>query len=74
MHSHCTKYTFGDSVYLKTDPDQHKRMVIAFTLRPGGIAYYEIAFGSESSFHFEIEMSDTPDQALQLGLKEAAEK
>ncbi|TDQ12172.1 hypothetical protein [Pedobacter metabolipauper] len=68
MHINYTKYTHGDIVYLKTDPDQKPRMVISFSIRPGGVAYYELAAGADSSYHFEIEMSDTKDDNLILGI------
>lgn len=73
MHNHKTEYTHGDIVYLKTDPDQKPRMVVAITIRPGGPTsnYYELACGEESSFHFDIEMSKEADQALKLGYIEA---
>lgn len=74
MHLHYTTYTYGDIVYLKTDPEQCERMVIAFTLRPGGVAFYEIGFGADSSFHFDIELSAEPDPSVKLGLSREASK
>lgn len=69
MHNHRTTYTFGDIVYLKTDTAQLARMVIAITIRPGVVSYYELACGPESSFHFEIEMSSTVDINLKMGIE-----
>lgn len=69
MPTHHTAYTFGNIVYLKTDPMQLARMVVAFTIRPGGAVYYEIACGAESSFHFDIEMSPTIDVNLKMGIE-----
>lgn len=69
MHTHFTTYTYGDTVYLRTDPMQLTRMVIALTIRPGGVVFYEIACGAESSFHFEIEMSSTVDVNMKMGIE-----
>ena len=66
---HSTTFTFGNIVYLKTDPMQLARMVVAMTIRPGGVVYYEIACGAESSFHFEIELSRTVDVNLKMGIE-----
>lgn len=35
MHTHTSKYTFGDIVYLRTDTDQKQYMVIGLKFRPG---------------------------------------
>lgn len=70
MHIHQTQFTHGDIVYLKTDQAQIARMVIAITIRINNAAYYELACGPDSSFHFDIEMSCSPDQVLKLGLNE----
>jgi len=69
MHNHRITYTFGDIVYLKTDTAQLARMVIAITVRPGGVAYYELACGPDSSFHFDIEMSSEVDVNLKMGIE-----
>jgi hypothetical protein len=69
MHVHQTSYTHGDTVYLRTDPMQLARMVVAFTIRPGGVVYYELACGADSSFHFEIEMSAVVDVNLKMGIE-----
>ena len=68
MHIHETTYTHGDIVYLMTDREQLPRMVLAFTLRPGGVAYYELGCGADASFHFDIEMSSKQNRSLLLGI------
>lgn len=67
MHIHQTTHTFGDTVYLKTDLEQHARMVTRIHLNPNG-AVYELALGPESSDHYDIEISKTPDQSIKLGI------
>lgn len=51
-----------DAVYLKTDTEQHLRMVTGITLRPGGVAYYLVRYADEEETeHFACELSDTKD-------------
>lgn len=54
------KYTFGDTVYLVTDPEQLKRVVIGIYIRQGGILY-EICHDVHTSEHYDFELSDTED-------------
>ena len=68
MYSHITTYSFGDIVYLKTDPDQLPRMVVGLTVRPTGILY-ELSHGATGSDHYEIEISPTPDLNLKMGIE-----
>ena len=50
-------YGFGDEVYLKSDPDQTLRVVIGIVVKPGNQVLYELACGSESSDHYEFEIT-----------------
>lgn len=52
-----TKYDLQQIVFLQTDPDQHKRMVIGISVKPHGVLY-ELGLGSHSSYHYEIEISE----------------
>ena len=53
-------YYIGDMVYLKTDPDQHPRIVMGVWLRPDGVLY-QLNKGESTSWHFELEMIGEPD-------------
>lgn len=55
------EYAAGDSVYLKTDPDQHERIVRDIYIRPGGAIMYEVICDLTVSAHYGFELSDTPD-------------
>lgn len=57
------KFHIGQTVYLKTDIDQRKRIVTGYRVRPNLIVYY-LAFGMDESEHFEIEISNTEDIIL----------
>ena len=46
-----------DIVYLKTDPEQHKRMITGFRTVPGA-KMVQLTFGVEYSEHYEEEISD----------------
>lgn len=58
-----TKFDLGQIVFIKTDKEQQPRMIIGITVRPTGLLY-ELNFGSNSSWHFEIEISDEKDILL----------
>ncbi|WPU91815.1 hypothetical protein SNE25_21085 [Mucilaginibacter sabulilitoris] len=68
MHNHFTEYNLGDIVYLKTDPDQLQRMVVAITIRPTGILY-ELSQAASGSDHYSIEISPSPDLNLKMGIE-----
>ena len=66
--THTTTYSFGQIVYLKTDPEQMPRMVVSIWLRPSG-NMYELGQGAGSSDHYEIEISQLPDLNLKMGIE-----
>lgn len=57
------KFKLGDFVYLKTDKEQNKRIVIGVNIRPSG-RLYELGYGSASSWHYELEISEEKDTLL----------
>ena len=54
------KFELGQLVYLKTDTDQNPRMIIGISVRQSGLLY-ELSFGSQSSWHYQMEISDEKD-------------
>lgn len=50
------KYTIGETVYLKTDPDQLPRMCTGYTVRAHSVEY-NLVSGTVSSWHYGIEIS-----------------
>ena len=56
-------YNIGDYVYLKTDIDQHKRIVTGYTVRFNEITYL-LSLGEDESTHYELEISDEIDILL----------
>lgn len=64
------EHAIGDEVYLKTDPDQLRRMVIGYTVRPTGVLFL-LGCGDKESIHYAIEISrDKPTTAQQAGFKQ----
>jgi hypothetical protein len=61
------KFNIGEIVYLKTDPDQHPRMVVGMSVRPN-VLIYILAFGSNESYHYELEISNTKDTFTVCGM------
>lgn len=50
------KHTFGDTVFLKTDPEELPRMVTGLTVRPYCVMY-TLACGEKEGTHYDIEIS-----------------
>lgn len=55
--------SIGDYVYLKTDIDQHRRMITGYTTRVDGMTYL-LSLGSEETTHYAIEISTELDTIL----------
>lgn len=60
-----TPYDFGDIVFLKTDIEQHERMVTKLSVESPTLIYYELTFGASHSWHNEYEF----DRELNLEKK-----
>lgn len=58
------KYTLhfdiGDSVYLKTDPEQAERLVTGINIRQNGISY-ALSHLTNESYHYDFEISKERD-------------
>lgn len=52
------KYEIGSSVYLNTDVEQLKRIIISIQIFKQGELLYEIICGTSVSKHYEFELSD----------------
>lgn len=58
------KFLVGAEVYLKTDPKQHKRIVTAVYIKPGGYEY-EVRYSVyEPTMHYDIELSEERDDEM----------
>lgn len=62
------EFSLSDTVYLKTDPEQNKRIVIGIWIRQDGLQY-ELAMSEESSYHFDYEISREVDKAMEFNKK-----
>lgn len=56
-----TLYRIGDSVYLKSDPNQFERIITGILYRQGGYMYVLICGSDDETFHFEFELSFDKD-------------
>jgi hypothetical protein len=60
------KFALEQIVYLKTDPDQMRRMVTAITIR-GKNLMYEISISDDMpTYHQECEISDSEDTLMKV--------
>ena len=53
-------FEIGQSVYLKTDSDQHERLVTAIIVRGYGLLY-SLSHGTEESTHYDFEINPEKD-------------
>jgi hypothetical protein len=58
------KYELGEIVYLITDEDQRKRVVISIFVTPENCIMYEVQNGINFSRHYDFELSREMDQVL----------
>lgn len=53
-------FNIGQTVYLKTDPDQLARLITGYSVRPQSICYY-VSCKTEESTHYEFELRADKD-------------
>lgn len=58
---HVLEFNFYETVYLKTDPDQHPRLVTEIHLYPGKQATYTLSMGTTNSTHYSGEITRERD-------------
>ena len=54
------EHKIKDIVYLKTDPEQSRRIVTGYLVRECGVTYI-LACGTNESYHYDYEMSAEVD-------------
>lgn len=54
------QFQIGQMVFLKTDIDQHMRMVTGICIRGTGVQY-ALSFGSAETWHYEFEVTSEID-------------
>lgn len=57
------KFKLGEVVYLRTDPDQFSRIIVAIQITVDGGMLYKLAIGMNEQWHYEVELTreKTPD-------------
>ena len=57
------KFKLGETVFLKTDPDQFARIIVAIQVTVDGGLLYKLAINMSEQWHYEIELQreKTPD-------------
>lgn len=51
------EYTFGDYVYIKTDPEQYERQIVEIVIHESGMIIYALQCGVDRSHHYEFELT-----------------
>ena len=59
-------YDIGATVFLKTDEDQRPRIVTGISVRTEGLVMYELAQGSNSTWHYKFEISAEASALVKL--------
>lgn len=54
---HVLKYYIGDMVYVKTDPDQHLRIITGIMLLPNKGVMYMLSYDDTSHSYYEEEIT-----------------
>jgi hypothetical protein len=54
-------FKLGQTVYLKTDPDQYMRIVTGLQITAEGGILYKLAINMSEQWHYGVEISDTKD-------------
>lgn len=62
------EFKIGDTVYLKTDPEQYERIVIAYIVENKDISY-QLACGEDHSTHADYEITGEKDELKRLGVE-----
>lgn len=57
------KYQIDDVLYLRTDPERIPRLCTGYTVRRADISY-ELASGTTSSWHYQNEVTNDPDESI----------
>jgi hypothetical protein len=60
FEKHILHFDIGDSVYLKTDPEQCERLVTGVNIRQNGISY-ALSHLTNESYHYDFEISKDRD-------------
>jgi hypothetical protein len=57
------KFKLGETVFLKTDPDQYARIIVALQITVDGGMLYKLAINMSEQWHYEVELQreKTPD-------------
>lgn len=69
-----TRYDIGDTVYLKTDPDQKPRIITSVCVYAGHNYLYNLACGEDMSGHYEFEIQEQRDELKALGVNVSSDE
>ncbi|MDB5288524.1 MAG: hypothetical protein JWR05_3473 [Mucilaginibacter sp.] len=58
-------FEYGETVYLKTDPEQRARIITGHIIRKESIIYY-VSCGVDETTHYEIELTKDEDTLTKL--------
>lgn len=59
------KFEIGQIVFIKTDQDQHARMITQIAVGGKASIRYCIGFGATETWHYDIELSEEKNVLIQ---------
>jgi hypothetical protein len=59
-------FKIGQTVYLKTDPEQYEHIITGIMVRTSGLVY-ELSFCDKTTDHYEFEITADIDNDKKLG-------
>lgn len=60
FEKYILRFDIGDSVYLKTDPEQCERLVTGINIRQNGVSY-ALSHLTNESYHYDFEITKERD-------------
>lgn len=62
------KFNLGQEVFLRTDPEQMKRLVTEISIQPQGCIIYQLSIAELTSVHYELEITNIPDIKMRFNV------
>lgn len=60
-------FAFGETVFIKTDPEQLPHQIVSIKVEPGISVLYALQGCKEVSWHYDFEISTERDEVLRVG-------
>jgi len=62
------KFNLGQEVFLRTDPEQMKRLVTEISIQPNNCIVYQLTLSELTTVHYEMEITNIPDIKMKFNV------